>query len=79
MDLFLMTPGEALREHTERLQRAEQSRRVSEVSQRMRIRGRLRKAILETVKLDGSTRELAVELNGLVRNAERRLSGRPCC
>lgn len=79
MDHILMTPREALREHAERLQRAEQSRRVSEVSQRMRIRSRLRKAILETVRLDGGTRELAVELHGLVRNAERRLSGRSCC
>ncbi len=79
MDLLLVTPGEALREHAERLQRAEQSRRVSEVSQRMRIRGRLRKAILETLELDGSTQELAVEFSGLVRKAERRLSGRACC
>jgi hypothetical protein len=79
MDLLLMTPRETLREHGERLKRAEQSRRASEVSQRMRIRSRLRKAILETVRLDGGTRELAVELHGLVRSAERRLSGRPCC
>ena len=79
MDLFLMTPEEALREHAERLQRAERSRRVFEISQRMRIRGWLRKAILETIRLDGSTRELAEELNGLVRKTERRFSGRPCC
>ena len=79
MVFLLMTPGEALREHTERLQKAEQSRRVSEASQRMRIRGRLRKAILETVRLDGNTRELVVEFSGLVRKAEHRLSGRSCC
>lgn len=79
MDRILMTPREALRDHAERLQRAEQSRRVSEVSQRMRIRSSLRKAILETVRLDGGTQELVVELHGLVRRAERRLSGRPCC
>ena len=79
MDLLLMTPRETLREHAKRLQRAEQSRLVSEVSQRIRIRSRLRKAILETLKLDGSTQELAVEFSGLVRKAERRLSGRACC
>lgn len=79
MNRLLMTTKEALREHTERLERAERARQVSEVYRRMRIRGRLRKAILETVRLDGSAQELAVELHGLVRSAERRLSGRPCC
>jgi len=79
MDRILTTPRQVLREHAERLQRAERSRRVLEISQRMRIRGWLRKAILETVRLNGSTRELAEELNGLVRKSERRFSGRPCC
>ncbi len=78
MDLFLMTPREALREHGERLQRAARARQASEIYQRMRIRSRLRKAILETVRLDGSTRELAVEFSRLVRKAECRLSGRLC-
>ena len=79
MDYLLMSPREALREHAERLQRAARARQASEVPHRMRIRGRLRKAILETVRLDGSARELAVEFSGLVRKAEHRLSGRPCC
>ena len=79
MDLLLMTSREALREHGERLQRAARARQASEICQRMRIRGRLRKAILETVRLDGSTRELAAEFSGLVLKAECRLSERPCC
>ena len=77
--VLLMTPGEALREHTERLQKAERSRRVSEASQRMRIRCRLRKAILEALRLEGSTQELQAEFSGLVRKTERQFSGRPCC
>lgn len=79
MDRILTTPREALREHAERLQRAARARQASEIHHRLQIRSRLRKAILETVRLDGSTRELAVELDALIRKAERRLSGRPCC
>ena len=79
MDRLLMTPREASREHVERLQRATRARQALEAYHRMRIRGRLRKAILEAVRLDGTARELAVEFDGLVRSAERRLSGRPCC
>ena len=79
MDLILMSPREALREHAERLERAARARQAAEIHQRIRIRSRLRKAILETLKLDGSTQELAVEFSGLVRKAERRLSGRACC
>lgn len=79
MDLLLMTPRQSLREHSDRLKRSAIARRTSEIQQRMRIRNRLRKAILETAKLDGQTRELAVELHALVQSAERRLSGRPCC
>ena len=79
MDLLLMTPRQSLREHSDRLKRSAMARRTSEIQQRMRIRSLLRKAILETAKLDGQTRELAVELHALVRSAERRFSGRPCC
>ncbi|UCF10275.1 MAG: hypothetical protein JSW65_00915 [Candidatus Bipolaricaulota bacterium] len=79
MDLRLMTPRQSLREYSERLERAAIARRRVEIHQRMRVRNRLRKAILEIVKLDGKTPEVAVELNGLIRSVERRLSGRPCC
>ena len=79
MDLLLMTPREAQREHDNRLQKAARARQALAAYHRMRIRGRLRKAIMETVRLDGTTRELAMEFNGLIRKTERRLSGRPCC
>jgi hypothetical protein len=79
MNHLFMTPRESTREHTERLQRALRTRQALEAYHRMRIRSRLRKAILETVRLDGSTRELAMELDGLIRKTEHRLSGRPCC
>ena len=79
LHLLLMTPSEALRGHGERLQRAAYSRQASEVCQRMRIRNRLRKAILEALTLEGSTQELAAEFSGLVRKTERRFSGRSCC
>jgi head-tail adaptor len=79
MNYLLMTPRESMREHAERLQEAARTRQEAEIHHRMRIRSRLRKAILETVRLDGSTRELAVEFTGLIQKAERRLSGRPCC
>jgi len=79
MDLLLMTPRQSLREYSDRLKRSAIARRTSEIQQRMRIRNLLRKAILETAKLDGQTRDLAVELHALAQSAERRLSGRPCC
>ncbi len=79
MDYGLMTTEQALREHKERLDAAARRRQAAEAIQRRRIRSLLRKAILQTVRLDGTTRELATELAGLVRRAERRLSGRPCC
>jgi len=79
MDRILMTPREALREHADRLQRAARARQAAEIYQRMRIRGRLRKAIVETIKLEGSTQELAEEFSRLARSAEQRLSKRPCC
>lgn len=79
MDLLLITPRQSLHEHAGRLKRSEVARRTSEIQRRMRIRNLLRKAILESAKLDGETRELAVELHALALRAERRLSGRPCC
>ena len=79
MDLRLMTSRQALREHDERVQKAARSRQAVEAYQRMRIRSRLRKAILETIRLDGSTRELAIELAGLVQTTERQLTGGNCC
>ena len=72
MDRLLLTPRQALREHNERLQKAERARQAVQAYRRLRIRSRLRKAILDMVRL-------AVEFSGLVRNTERRLSGRPCC
>ncbi len=79
MDRILMTPTFAIREHTERLQRAQRARQASEHHLRMKIRSRLRKAILETIEQEGSVRELAAEFASQVRIAERRLSRRPCC
>ncbi len=79
MDYGLITTNQALREHEERLNAAARTRQAAEAYRRMRIRSNLRKAILETVRLDGSTRELATEFAGLVQRAERRLSGRTCC
>jgi len=79
MDLLLMTPRQSLREHSDRLKRSAIARRTSKIQQRIRIRNLLRKAILETAKLDGQTRDLAVELHALAQCAERRLNGRPCC
>jgi len=79
MDPILLTPKHALRQHDQRLRSAEDSRRIQEFTRRLRIRGLLRRAILEAVRLDGDTEGLVREVSGLVRSAERRLSGRPCC
>lgn len=79
MDYRLITPNLALREHEARLRDATRAWQAAEAYRRMRIRNNLRKAILETVRLDGSVQDLATELAGLVQRAERRLSGRPCC
>ena len=79
MNRVLITPTFAVREHEERLRRAEQARQASEFQHRMKLRTRLRKVILETIEQDGSTRDLAAEFASLVRTAERRLSRRPCC
>lgn len=79
MDYRLMTPNLALREHEARLRDANRAWQAAEAYRRMRIRSNLRKAILETVRLDGSVQDLATEFAELVRRTEQRLSGRPCC
>jgi len=79
MDFALITTRQALREHGERLEKASRVRQATEAHRRKRIRSGLRKAILETVKLDGSTTELVTEFSRLVQRAEHRFSGRPCC
>ena len=79
MDYRMMTTTETLREHEERLSDAARARLAIEAVHRIRIRRKLRSAILQMLRLDGDSRELAAELAGLARRAERRLSGRACC
>jgi len=79
MEYGLIISSQARREHELRLLEASSARLAVQVCRRMRIRNDLRKAILETVKLDGSTEGLAVEFSGLVRRAEGCLSERSCC
>jgi hypothetical protein len=73
MDLRFMIANEGLRDYTARLERAASARTVAEIHHRMRARTRLRKAILEIVKLGGENHDLANELDGLIRSAECRL------
>ncbi len=79
MNTLWITPQQTIREHEERLRRASEQRRAGEAVRRMRIRSQLNKAILESVRLDGTTRDLAMEFAGMVRHAERRLTGNSCC
>ena len=79
MTRLLMTPEDAQRAYAERLRLTERNRRASEIQHRLRLRRQLRKAILETVRLEGGAQELETEFSGVIRSAERRMSGRPCC
>jgi len=79
MNGMLWTTKEVLREHDGRLRSATCARQANEAYRRMKIRSSLRRAIAETLRLDGDIQELATEFDGLVRRTERRLSGRPCC
>ena len=79
MNRMLWTTNEALREHERRLRCSTRARQANEAYRRMKIRSSLRRAIVETLRLDGDVQELATEFAGLVRRTEQRLSGRPCC
>jgi len=78
MDLRLTTVNEVSRDYSRRLERAAAARTAAEIRHRMRVRNRLRKAILEVVKLRGETPDVACELKRLIRGAECRLGERPC-
>ena len=78
MDLRFMTVNDVLRDYSGRLERAAAARTAVEIRHRMRVRNRLRKAILEIVKLQGQTPDVAYELDALIRGAECRLGERPC-
>jgi hypothetical protein len=78
MDLRFIIAKEGLRDYSDRLERAAAARSAAEIRYRMRARNRLRKAILEFVKLGDPSPEIVHELDGLIRCAECRLEERPC-
>jgi len=79
MTRLLLTPEDVVRAYTERLKSMEGNRRTSEIRHRLRLRRRLRKAILEAARLEGGAQQLAMEFSGLIRSAKHRVTGRPCC
>jgi hypothetical protein len=62
-----------LQEQERRVQAAMNTRRENEAVRRMRIRRNLRKAIVETHRLDGDFHRLAAEFCGLVVCTTRRV------
>jgi len=79
MDHVTLTTNHALREYERRLRDSAKARQANDAYRRMKIRSSLRRAIVETLRLDGDVQELATEFTGLIRSAERRFDRRPCC